>query len=161
MITLLEYCRIVDKCESAALKRIQQGQFKSAVKIGGRWYIDENEVWPEKRKVKYTTRRVTCYICGKQLDADERKESDCYCSKHREIGRRENYEAMKASQLEEPWLRLVEAMIISAKQDGDLTFFRGRWIKELTDIDGTEKVADKLEHDMRDRRQRWLIKHVD
>ena len=49
MIPLAEYARRLEKGEDSARRIARTGGFKTAVKIGNTWLIDEDEPWVDRR----------------------------------------------------------------------------------------------------------------
>ncbi len=49
LITLKEYAQRHGKNPATARQRAGRGAFKTAVKIGRDWFIDDSEVWEDNR----------------------------------------------------------------------------------------------------------------
>lgn len=49
LIKLGDYARRLGKRPETANMRAQRGAFKTAVKVGSRWYIDPDEPWVDNR----------------------------------------------------------------------------------------------------------------
>lgn len=52
MILLTEYARMHNRDRSVVLRKAQRGQFKTAVKSGRYWLIDEHEPYPMDHRFK-------------------------------------------------------------------------------------------------------------
>lgn len=52
MILLTEYARMHGRDRSVVLRKAQRGQFKTAVKSGRYWLIDEREPYPRDHRFK-------------------------------------------------------------------------------------------------------------
>lgn len=75
-ITLAEYARRQERREDVARSMARRGGFKSAKKVGRDWFVDEDEAWPDRRRIgEVAGWRVCCAplirmcpFCGGKAD---------------------------------------------------------------------------------------------
>lgn len=52
LISLGEYAKLKNKDKSRAIRKAQNGDFKTAKKIGNQWVVSSNEEWIDRRRKK-------------------------------------------------------------------------------------------------------------